>query len=129
MQEALRNLETARGKVAADIAAATGELEQAKLAADAELYQQQQNSDAIVIERSAKAKAIAKRNEALRGSGGRAMVKLRVAQALDGKSIVLVPGGGSGVGLHKLDVNKLVDSMLARAADEEAAKVEPEPAK
>jgi hypothetical protein len=114
-QEALRNLESARGKVAADIAQATGALEQAKLAADAELYQQQQNADAIVAERAAKAKAIAKRNEALRGGGGRAMVKLRVAEALEGKSIVLVPGGQSGVGLNKLDVNKLVESAAVQA--------------
>ena len=112
-QEALRNLESARGKVAADIAAAEGALQQAKLAADAELYQQQQNADAIVSERSAKAKAIQKRNEALRGSGGRAMVKLRVAEALQGKQIVLVPGGQSGVGIHKLDVNKLIDNAAA----------------
>src|SRR5262249_19651456 len=98
-QEALRNLETARGEVAADIAAAQGALEQAKLAADAELFQQQQNADAIVAERAAKAKAIAKRNEALRGSGGRAMVKLRVAEALAGKSIVIVPSGANGIGL------------------------------
>jgi regulator of protease activity HflC (stomatin/prohibitin superfamily) len=116
VQEALRNLETARGKVASDIAEAAGALEQAKLTADAEYYQQQQNADAILAERTAKAKAIAKRNEALRGSGGRAMVKLRVAEALDGKSIVLIPGGATGVGLHKLDVNKLVDSAIAQEA-------------
>ncbi|HZS41668.1 MAG TPA: SPFH domain-containing protein [Polyangia bacterium] len=115
VQEALRNLETARGKVASDIAEAAGALEQAKLTADAEYYQQQQNADAILAERTAKAKAIAKRNEALRGSGGRAMVKLRVAEALDGKSIVLIPGG-NGVGLHKLDVNKLVESAVAQEA-------------
>lgn len=116
-QEALRNLESARGKVAADIAAAEGALKQAQLAADAELYQQQQNADAIVAERSAKAKAIEKRNAALRGSGGRAMVKLRIAEALEGKQIVLVPGGQTGVGLHKLDVNKLIDAATARAAE------------
>jgi regulator of protease activity HflC (stomatin/prohibitin superfamily) len=127
-QEALRNLESARGKVASDIAAATGALEQAKLAADAELFQQQQNSDAIVAERAAHAKAIAKRNEALRGAGGRAMVKLRVAEALEGKSIVLVPGGANGVGVNKLDVNKLVESaalqpeVIERTADAAATK-------
>jgi len=114
-QEALRNLETARGKVASDIAQAEGALQQAKLTADAEYFQQQQNADAILAERTAKAKAIAKRNEALRGSGGRAMVKLRVAEALDGKSIVLIPGGGNGVGLHKLDVNKLVESSAIQS--------------
>jgi regulator of protease activity HflC (stomatin/prohibitin superfamily) len=117
LQEALRNLESARGKVASEIAQAAGALEQAKLAADAQLYQEQQNADAIVAERAAKAKAIQKRNEALRGSGGRAMVKLRVAEALMGKEIILVPGGQSGVGLHKLDINKLIDSAVAAEAD------------
>jgi regulator of protease activity HflC (stomatin/prohibitin superfamily) len=121
-QEALRNLETARGKVASDIAQAEGELQQAKLTADAEYFKQQQNSDAIVAERSAKAKAIQKRNEALRGGGGRAMVKLKIAEALEGKSIVLVPGGANGVGLNKLDVNRLVESSIAQEA------TQPEPA-
>lgn len=111
-QEALRNLETARGKVASDIAAATGALEQAKLTADAEYFKQQQNADAIVAERAASAKAIAKRNEALRGGGGRAMVKLRVAEAMAGKPIILVPSGQSGLGLNKLDVNKLLESSI-----------------
>jgi regulator of protease activity HflC (stomatin/prohibitin superfamily) len=115
-QEAVRNLESARGKVAAEIAQAQGQLAQAKLTADAEYYKQQQNSDAILAERTAKAKAIEKRNEALRGAGGRAMVKLRIAEALDGKSIVLVPGGASGVGLNKLDVNKLVETTAAQEA-------------
>lgn len=111
-QEALRNLESARGKVASDIAQAQGELNQAKLSADAEFYQQQQNAEAILAERTAKATAIAKRNEALKGAGGRAMVKLRVAEALAGKSIVLLPGGANGIGLNKLDVNKLLESGL-----------------
>jgi regulator of protease activity HflC (stomatin/prohibitin superfamily) len=121
-QEALRNLETARGQVASAIAQASGALEQAKLAADAQYYEQQQNADAILAERAAKAKAIAKRNEALRGSGGRAMVKLKVAEALDGKSIVLIPGGQSGVGLQKLDVNRLVESDIVQEskADDKA---------
>jgi regulator of protease activity HflC (stomatin/prohibitin superfamily) len=110
-QESLRNLETARGKVASDIAAADGRLNQAKLGADAAYYAQQQNAEAILAERTAKAKAIAKRNEALRGSGGRAMVKLKVAEAIDGKSIVLVPSGQAGAAFNRLDVNKLVDAF------------------
>ena len=116
-QEALRNLESARGNVAAQIAQAEGELAQAKLTADAQFYQQQQNADAILTEREANAKAIAKRNEALRGTGGRAMVKLRIAEALAGKDIVLVPSSAQGVGVNKLDVNKLIESA---AVQEEA---------
>jgi len=119
LQEALRNLESARGKVASEIAQATGQLAQAKLAADAEYFQQQQNADAILSERTANAKAIQKRNEALRGSGGRAMVKLRIAEALAGKPVILIPGG-NGVGLHKLDVNKLIESATAQEAIKEA---------
>jgi len=110
-QEAIRNLESARGKVAADIAAADGRLKQATLAADAAYYAQQQNAEALLAERTAKAKAIAKRNEALRGSGGRAMVKMKIAEAIDGKSIVLVPVGTAGSAFNKLDVNKLVDAF------------------
>jgi regulator of protease activity HflC (stomatin/prohibitin superfamily) len=110
-QEALRNLETARGNVAADIAKAEGNLKQVSLKSDAELYAQQQNAEAILAERTANSKAIAKRNEALRGSGGKAMVKLKIAEALDGKSIVLVPGGAPGSAFNKMDVNKLIDTF------------------
>jgi regulator of protease activity HflC (stomatin/prohibitin superfamily) len=110
-QESLRNLETARGRVASDIAGADGRLNQAKLGADAKYYAQQQNAEAILTERTSKAKAIAKRNEALRGTGGRAMVKLKVAEALDGKAIVLVPSGQAGAAFNRLDVNKLVDAF------------------
>jgi regulator of protease activity HflC (stomatin/prohibitin superfamily) len=126
-QEALRNLETARGKAAASIASAEGELKQAKLDADARLYSEQQNADAIMAERTAKSKAIAKRNEALRGAGGRAMVKLQVAEALAGKSVVLVPAGASGVGINRLDLNKLVESaqVAAEAAPEKPEKGKP----
>jgi regulator of protease activity HflC (stomatin/prohibitin superfamily) len=110
-QEALRDLEGARGKAASDLAQAQGALNRTKLEADARYYQSQQESEAIVAERQAKAQAIAKRNEALRGAGGRAMVKLRIAEALQGKQVVLVPGGGGG--LQRLDVNKLLEWSLA----------------
>jgi regulator of protease activity HflC (stomatin/prohibitin superfamily) len=114
-QEAKRNLETARGTAAAAIAKAQGELAQAKLRADSQLYQQQQNAEAILTERTNNALAIAKRSEALKGAGGRAQVKIKVAEALSGKSIILVPSGsGTGVSLNKLDVNQLVESVLAR---------------
>lgn len=114
-QEALRDLEGARGKAASDTASAQGALSRAKLEADAHLYEQQQNADAILIERTAKAQSIAKTNEALRGAGGRAMVKLKVAEALKGKSIALVPGGGGGA-IQRLDVNKMVELFMAQPA-------------
>ena len=110
-QEALRNLETARGKVASDIAKAEGRLKQVSLAADAAFFAQQKNAEALLAERTASAKGIAKRNEAMRGAGGKAMVKLKVAEALEGKSIVLVPGGAPGASFNKMDINKLIDAF------------------
>jgi regulator of protease activity HflC (stomatin/prohibitin superfamily) len=123
-QESLRNLETARGKVASAIAAAEGRLKQARLGADAKYFAQQQNAEAILAERTAKAKAIAKRNEALRGGGGRSMVKLKIAEALEGKAIVLVPSGQAGAAFNRLDVNKLVDAFKDEPAP---AKAEAQP--
>ncbi|HXI57554.1 MAG TPA: SPFH domain-containing protein [Polyangia bacterium] len=119
-QEALRNLETARGGVASDIAKAEGKLKQVSLSADAAFYAQQQNAEALLAERTAKAKAIAKRNEALRGAGGKAMVKLKVAEALDGKAILMVPGGTAGAGFTKMDINKLIDAYKDEVAPAEA---------
>jgi len=115
-QEAIRNLETARGKVAADIEAAKGKLAQVRLQADAAYYAQQQNAEALLSERTANAKAIAKRNEALRGSGGRAMVKLKIAEALAGKPIVMIPGGAAGSTLNRLDLNKLIETVKSESA-------------
>jgi hypothetical protein len=44
-------------------------------------------------------------------------VKLKIAEALQGKQIVLVPGGGgSGVALNKLDVNALLQGILGQEA-------------
>jgi regulator of protease activity HflC (stomatin/prohibitin superfamily) len=115
-QEALRNLETARGKVASDIEAAKGKLAQIRLQADAAYYAQQQNADALLAERTAKAKAISKRNEALRGSGGRAMVKLKIAEALAGKPIVMIPTGAAGSSFNRLDLNKLIETVKSEPA-------------
>lgn len=116
-EEAKRNLEAAKGKVAADVAKATGELAQAKLKADAQFFEEQQNAEAILTEKTNEAAALAKQGLALRGSGGRAQVKLKIAESLSGKSIILVPsGGGGGVNLNKLDVNQLINSILAAEA-------------
>jgi regulator of protease activity HflC (stomatin/prohibitin superfamily) len=116
-QEALAKLETAKGTVNAKIAEAQGRLSQARLAADAQFVAASQNAEAIKAERAARAQAIAKRNEALRGAGGRAMVKLKIAEALAGKPIILIPGGGqTGVGINKLDVNALIRQAQAEEA-------------
>jgi len=107
-QEALRNLETAKGQVNQKIATAHGALDQVKLHADADYYRSQREAEAILAEKKAKAKGVEKTNQAMSGAGGRTMVKLAVADALRGKQIVFLPSGGKGAGLQTMNVNDLL---------------------
>jgi regulator of protease activity HflC (stomatin/prohibitin superfamily) len=107
-QEALRNLETAKGQVAQQVAKAKGALDQMKLQSDADYYKAQREAEAILAEKRAAAKGIEKQNAAMSGSGGRTMVKLRLAEALEGKQILFVPSGGKGGALQTMNVNDLI---------------------
>ncbi len=109
-----RNLEAAKGQVAQRIAGVAGLLAQAKLTADSSLVQSQNEAEAILIEARANAQAIEKRNEALAGAGGRTMVKLKIAQALAGKRIVMLPSKGANI--QTLDINQLVGKIAADKA-------------
>lgn len=109
-----RNLEAAKGQVAQQIAGVAGLLAQAKLTADSSLVQSQNEAEAILIEARANAQAIEKRNEALAGAGGRTMVKLKIAEALAGKRIVMLPSKGANI--QTLDVNQLVGKIAADKA-------------
>ena len=51
----------------------------------------------------------------------RAMVKLRIADALAGKPVVLIPSGRTGIGLNKLDVNKLIESTVMQTETKDDA--------
>ena len=77
--------------------------------------QSQKQAEAIVAERKAHAEAVRKQNEALAGSGGRALVKLRIAEALAGKQLVFLPTGKSGVGVQTLNLNQLLGALSAGA--------------
>ena len=127
-QEFLRNLETAKGQVSQKIATATGQLNQVKLAADADYYKSQRESEAILSERRAHAKGVEKQNQAMSGAGGRTLVKLRIAEALAGKQIVFLPGGGKGGALQTTNLNDLLARFAAVSAVEKA-EVPLEPAK
>jgi regulator of protease activity HflC (stomatin/prohibitin superfamily) len=113
LEEAKRNLESARGKVSQQIATSKGELEQAKLTADAQLVKAKNEAEALLAEARSRAQGIEKENAALGGAGGRTMVKLRIAEALNGKRIVLVPTG-KGANLQTLDINMLLNATAAQ---------------
>jgi hypothetical protein len=109
-----RDVEQAKGKVSQQLAQAQGQLDTIKLQADAAFFQNQQRAKAIVIERDAEAVAIKKQSEALASSGGKTMVKLRIAEALQGKDIIFVPSGKGGASIQKLDINQLISSYAAQ---------------
>jgi regulator of protease activity HflC (stomatin/prohibitin superfamily) len=115
-EESKRNLESAKGQVAQKVAAAQGDLDTVKLQADAALFQSQQQAEAIKAEKKAHAIAVQKQNEALAKTGGQTMVELRIAEALQGKQIIFVPGGKGGVGLQTLNLNQLVNSLVSQEA-------------
>ena len=123
-QEALRNLETAKGQVNQKIATARGGLDQVKLHADADYYRSQRESEAILAERKAHAKGVEKTNQAMSGAGGKTLVKLRVAEALAGKQIIFLPGGAKSGGLQTMNLNDLLARYALTETKRVSAKVE-----
>ena len=110
-EEWLRKLEEAKGEVNKMVATADGQFRQAQIQADAYYGQQSQIAAAIEAEGRADAKGISELNKALSGSGGEVMVKLKVAEALAGKRILLLPLAGGGVDLKTTNINQLLEKF------------------
>lgn len=111
-EELKRDLQRSLGEVRKAVEQAKGEAEKKRLEADATYYENQQQAEAILAERRAKAEALRARAKALSGAGGKSMVKLEVAKALQGKKLVFVPAGG-GMDLRQTDMNKLLETYGA----------------
>jgi hypothetical protein len=107
IEEMKRKQETARGIVAQEIAKAEGASKSRMLQGDAVLFEKTQEAAAIRTEKRAEADALIERARAISGSGGRNMVKLKVAESLKGKKIIFMPAGG-GLDMRKTDVNELL---------------------
>jgi regulator of protease activity HflC (stomatin/prohibitin superfamily) len=112
--EQIRNLEKARGDVQVQIAQVKGQQERIRITADKNLYESQRNATALLTEATARAKGIEKQNKAMAGAGGRTAVKLRIADALAGKPIMIIPAGNAS--MQKLDINRMFDAIMAREA-------------
>ncbi|MCB9684168.1 MAG: prohibitin family protein [Alphaproteobacteria bacterium] len=113
-EEMKRDLERAKGEVNQTIEQARGEAEKRKLEADAIYYERERQAAAILAEKKANAEGLQARARALAGAGGKAMVKLEVARALNGKKIIFVPSGG-GTDLRTTDMNDLLQTYGAIA--------------
>jgi regulator of protease activity HflC (stomatin/prohibitin superfamily) len=107
MEEKNRQETTEERAVAKLIADAEGYKQRRQLEGDALLYEKQQQAAAIRIEKRAEADALIERARALSGSGGRNMVKLKVAEKLKGKKIIFVPAG-SGMDFRSMDMNEFL---------------------
>jgi len=119
-EEYLKELEDAKGEVNKMVATADGNFRQAQIEADAYYEKQQRLASAIEAEGIAEAKGITELNKALAGSGGEVMVKLKLAEALEGKPIMLLPSTGAGMDLKTTNINRLLETYGARAAAEDS---------
>lgn len=108
LEEYRKRLEEAKGEVGKMKAKVDGEYLQAKIAADAYYNQQEKIAEAIEAEGIAEARGITEMNKALAGSGGEVMVKLKIAEALIGKKIILLPTSGGAMDLRTLNMNDLL---------------------
>ena len=110
-EEYKRKLEEAKGEVNKMVADADGEYLKAKIDADVYLEQQKLLARAITAEGVAEANGIQEMNNALAGSGGEAIVKLRIAEAMQDKRIILLPVSEGGMNLKTTDINRLIETL------------------
>lgn len=110
-EEYKRKLEEAKGEVNKMVADADGQYLKDKIEADVYQEQQQLLAKAIQAEGIADARGIQEMNNALTGSGGEAIVKLRIAEALQGKRIILLPVSEGGMNLKTTDINRLIETL------------------
>lgn len=110
-EEYKRKLEEAKGEINKMVADADGEYLKAKIEAD--VYQEQQHllAQAIQAEGIAEATGIREMNNALAGAGGEAIVKLRIAEAIQGKRILLLPVSEGGMNLKTTNINGLIETL------------------
>jgi regulator of protease activity HflC (stomatin/prohibitin superfamily) len=121
-EEYKRKLEEAKGEVNKLVANVDGEFRRAKIEADAYFEKQSLLAQATRAEGIAEAEGIRKMNKALMGTGGEALVKLRIAEALQDKQIILLPVSEGGMNLKTTDVNKLIEMMGIKALSSPAGK-------
>lgn len=85
-------------------------VERLNIEADAYYEKQQRIATAVEAEGSAEAQEISELIKALASSGGEVMVKLKLAEALEGKKIVLLPLSGTGMDIKTTNINRILET-------------------
>ncbi|MBW2589854.1 MAG: prohibitin family protein, partial [Deltaproteobacteria bacterium] len=114
-EEYKRKLEEVRGEVNKMVADVDGEFLKAKIEADVYYEKQKLLAEAIRTEAVAEAKGIQEMNDAMARQGGETLVKLKIAEALQGKKIMLIPVSEGGMNLKTTDINQLINTMGVKA--------------
>ena len=104
---AAKNKIVAEGAAAVQVELTRGEAEVKKLEADADLYRRKKAADGGLLVKLAEAQGTELENQALRGVGSENMVGLRMAEALKGTQIIVLPTDGEG-GMNPLDLKTLL---------------------
>jgi len=120
LEEYKRKLEEAKGEVNKMVADADGEYQKAKIEADVYYEKQQLLAEAIKTEGITEAQGIQEMNNAMISAGGEAFVKMQIAEAIQGKKIILLPISEGGMNLKTTDINQLINTLgIKSLADRE----------
>ena len=104
---AAKNKIIAEGAAAVQVELTRGEAEVKKLEAEADLYRRKRAADGDLLVKLAEAQGTEMENQALRGLGSENMVGLRMAEALKGTKVIVLPTDGEG-GMNPLDLKTLL---------------------
>ena len=104
---AAKNKIVAEGAASVQVELARGEADVKKLEAEADLYRRRKAADGDLLVKLAEAQGTELENQALRGVGSENMVGLRMAEALRGTRVIVLPTDGEG-GTNPLDLKALL---------------------
>jgi hypothetical protein len=102
-------LNEAHGTVNGMIAHVDGVYTNTVAAADTYFDQQKTIADATLVEGKNKAETIKKQREAMASAGGETQVRMKIAENLKGKRIIMMPVNEGSMNLNTMDVNKFLE--------------------
>jgi regulator of protease activity HflC (stomatin/prohibitin superfamily) len=110
---AAKNKIVAEGAASVQVELARGEAEVKKLEANADLYRRRMAADGDLLVKLAEAQGTELENQALRGMGSENMVGLRMAEALRGTRLIVLPTDGES-SMNPLDLKTLLKRFDVR---------------
>jgi regulator of protease activity HflC (stomatin/prohibitin superfamily) len=113
IEQRKRDTIVAEGKAAQETELSRGKAEVEKLRAQADLYERQRAAEGRLLVELADAKGTALENSALQGAGNENLVGLKMADALKGVKVLVLPSDGKE-GTNPLDVGALLKKFQVR---------------